>query len=140
MRTTVGLSAKAVAGLLAISSSAAWSGQWAGHLATLFQAQIDCTNTDSEECLPYLAEAVAVADVLGYQAKTIIPSNKRDDPHFSVAFDTGAPESCTANWLQSMNGESLLHSALGLPVVGRDAKSTYWVAALMRASRQLCHS
>ncbi len=39
-----------------------------------------------------------------------------------------------------MNGESLLHSALALPVSGEDAKSTYFTDALMRASRQLCHS
>ena len=35
-----------------------------------------------------------------------------------------------------MNGQSLLHSALSLPV--DSPERIYWVAALMRASRQLC--
>jgi hypothetical protein len=54
--------------------------------------------------------------------------------------DTMRQEKCSQNWLQYMNGESLLHSALALPMDTRSAKSFYFVQALIRASQQLCHS
>jgi hypothetical protein len=37
--------------------------EWNGHLATLFDAQAACADTYSVECQPFLAEAVAVAEV-----------------------------------------------------------------------------
>jgi hypothetical protein len=42
--------------------------------------------------------------------------------------------------LQSMNGPTLLRAALGLNVGVADAQRLYWVAALLQASQQLCHS
>jgi hypothetical protein len=40
--------------LLTISANAS---SWKGHLATLWDAQLACTNTDSAVCIPFLAEA-----------------------------------------------------------------------------------
>ena len=37
---------------------------WKGHLATLWDAQVACSDTNSKDCEPFLAEAVAVADVM----------------------------------------------------------------------------
>lgn len=124
----------AVAGL-AFSSPDAHGGEWKGHLATLFDAQIACTNTDSRACEPFLAEAVAIADVLTEIARL-------DDKGTSVTvtFHSMDQQQCSLNWFRSLNGQSLLHSALGLPIGVQDAKEVYWSAALMRASRQLCHS
>jgi hypothetical protein len=111
---------------------------WNGHLATLSQAQAACANTDSNECLPYFAEAVAVAQVLSEQAK--LPGVSGKDEGYGIVFHDGYEQSCSTNWLQSMNGQTLLHSALGLAVGVSDAQRLYWVAALLQASQQLCRS
>jgi hypothetical protein len=50
--------------LLAASASA----QWNGHVATLSEAQLVCRNFDSSSCVPFLAEAVAIGDILTAQA------------------------------------------------------------------------
>jgi hypothetical protein len=107
--------------------------EWRGHLASLFDAQVACTNIDSLECKPFLAEAVAVADLLDGIAR---PTDDGND--FIVTFRNMHQEKCSQNWFASLNGLSLLHSALGL---SEDSpKSIYWTDALIRASRQLCHS
>jgi hypothetical protein len=41
-----------------------WKG-WKGHHTKLFDARNACKNTDSLECEPFLAAAVAVAEVFG---------------------------------------------------------------------------
>ena len=117
--------------LLSLSDQAL-AQEWKGHLATLWDAQIACSDTNSKDCEPFLAEAVAVADVM-YDLATADKQMK-----FIVPFPYGNIMHCSGNWLRSMNGLGLLHSALGLSV--DDPKSTYWTKALMRASQQLCHS
>lgn len=119
----------------AFSSLEAHAGEWKGHLATLFDAQIACTDSSSRACEPFLAEAVAVADVPTEIAR---PDDKRTS--VTVTFHSMDQQQCSQNWLRSMNGLSLLHLALGLPIDMKDAKEVYWSEALMRASRQLCHS
>jgi hypothetical protein len=111
--------------------------EWRGHGATLKDAQIACRDIDSKSCEPYAAEAVAVVDVLSAQAK---PLTSKDRPlEFSVVFHTGHEEHCSAQWLRSLSGQSLLHTALGLD---RDAGPSpfLWSEALLRAARLLCHA
>jgi hypothetical protein len=127
---------KTIALLVALRCSGASAVEWKGHLSTLFDARIACTNTDSTECEPFLAEAVAVAEVLQEIAKPPGLNDKETD--FTVTFHNMSQQKRSENWYQSLNGLSLLHSALGLSV--DSPKSIYWVAALMRASQQLCHS
>ncbi|HXX52557.1 MAG TPA: hypothetical protein VEI98_14915 [Xanthobacteraceae bacterium] len=107
---------------------------WKGHHTKLSDAQDACTNTDSLECEPFLAAAVAVAEVFSEMAK---PDEKGD---LIVTFRDAVQERCSSNWRQHMNGQTLLHSALALPENSESAKNIYFVSALMRASRQLCHS
>jgi hypothetical protein len=127
-----------IAVLMALACSGAGAGQWKGHLSTLFDAQVACTNSDSVECEPFLAEAVAVAEVLTEIAK--VPGLDEKGMDVTVTFHNMNQQKCSQNWFQSMNGQSLMHSALGLSVDIQSAKSIYWVAALLRASQQLCHS
>jgi hypothetical protein len=118
--------------LMVLACSGAMAVEWKGHLSTLFDAQVACTDTGSSECQPFLAEAVAVAEVFSEIAKV----DEKGD--LTVTFRDMRQEKCSQNWRQYMNGQSLLHSALSLPV--DSPERIYWVAALMRASRQLCHS
>jgi hypothetical protein len=127
-----------IAMLTVTASPVAQPAPWTGRLATLFQAQAACSNTDSNDCLPYLAEAVAVAQVLSEQVKLPGVGDKEDG--YGIVFHDGYQERCTTNWLQSMNGPTLLRAALGLNVGVADAQRLYWVAALLQASQQLCHS
>jgi hypothetical protein len=117
--------------MMAVACSGAMA-DWKGHLTTFFDAQAACANMYSPECQPFLAEAVAVADVFQAIAKP-------EGTGITVAFENMRQENCSENWLQSMNGESLLHSALGLPVNSERAKNLYFSRALMMASRHLCH-
>jgi hypothetical protein len=109
---------------------------WKGHHTQLFDAQNACTNIDSLECEPFLATAVAVSDVFHEIANPPDAGGK----NFTVVFENMSEENCSQNWRRSMNGPILLHSALGLPVSSESAKSIYFVSALIRAARQLCHS
>jgi hypothetical protein len=124
--------------LLAVGCSGAmadWSRKgWKGHHTKLFDARNACKNTDSLECEPFLAAAVAVAEVFSEIAK---PDEKGD---LIVAFPGADQERCSANFRQRMNGPTLLSSVLALPVGSDSAENIYFVSALMRASQQLCHS
>jgi hypothetical protein len=112
--------------------------QWRGHLARLVDAQLACTDTNSSSCLPYLAEAVAVANVLSDTSKPLPPEDKGGV--VTVTFQNGSQEKCSGNWFRSMNGLRLLHSALGIETDTSETQKIYWVDALVRASRELCHS
>jgi len=109
-----------------------WKG-WKGHHTKLFDARDACKNTDSLECEPFLAAAVAVADVFSEIAK---PDEKGN---FIVTFPDGE-ERCSSYFRQRMNGPSLLYRALALTAGSDSAENIYFVSALMRASQQLCHS
>jgi hypothetical protein len=112
--------------------------EWRGHLSTLRQAQIECADSDSRGCVPFLAAAVAVADVLNLQAKTIMPT-KSTPVAFDIVFHSGSTERCSAQWLKSLNGLSLMHTALGL-TADEGEQNVFWTDALIRAARLLCHS
>ena len=121
--------------LLCSGAVADWSFKgWKGHHTKLFDARNACKNTDSPECEPFLAAAVAVAEVFSEIAK---PDEKGD---FIVAFPDAVQERCSANFRQRMNGQNLLSSVLALPMGSDSAENIYFVRALMRASQQLCHS
>ena len=105
-----------------------------GHLATLSDALLACTNTESRACEPYLAEAVAIGDLLKRIAKPT------DEDDVIVVFNSMNQTKCTVNWFRSLNGQSLLLSALGLSVGFAEKKHIYWTDAIVRASRQLCRS
>jgi hypothetical protein len=121
--------------LACTSATAVELPRWKGHLTTLFDAQVACTDMLSPECEPFLAEAVAVADV--FQA---IALGHVESGNFTVVFRNMNQENCSQNWLRSMNGQGLMHVTLALPIDSDDAKNIYFTDALMRASRQLCHT
>jgi hypothetical protein len=127
-----------LASLCAVASAGARSTEWNGHLATLIEAQAACKNAQSNECLPYLAQADAVATVLSQQVKLPGANSKQDA--YGIVFRDGYEQNCSSNWLQSMNGQTLLHSALGLAVEVRDAQRLNWVVALLQVAQQLCHT
>jgi hypothetical protein len=107
---------------------------WKGHHTKLFDAQNACKNKDSPECEPFLAAAVAVADVFSEIAK---PDEKGD---LIVTFPDAVQERCSSNFRQRMNGQTLLYRALALTEGSDNAENIYWVSALIRVSQQLCHS
>ena len=121
--------------LLCSGAMADWTFKgWKGHHTKLFDAQNACKNTDSPECEPFLAAAVAVADVFSEIAK---PDEKGD---LIVTFPDAVQERCSANFRQRMNGPTLIYSALAHPVGSDSAENIYWVSALIRVSQELCHS
>lgn len=112
---------------------------WFGRLATLYQAQLGCRNDVNRlTCLPYMAEAEAIGQVLQAQARPSDPSS--GERTYGIVFHQGAVERCTDNWMQSTNGLALLRAGLDLSVTVSEARTLYWVDALLRASEELCHS
>jgi hypothetical protein len=87
-------------------------------------------------CLPFLAQAVAVADVM--KELSYVDRDAKED-FVVVPFPYGNLTHCSQNWLKSMNGLGLLHLTLGSSAFDEN-KNTYWTHALMVISRQLCHS
>jgi hypothetical protein len=121
--------------ILALSGQAR-SQEWKGHLATLNEARIACSDTHSKACEPFLAEAVAVADVM--KELSFVDKDAKED-FVVVPFPHGNLTHCSENWLKSINGLGLLHATLGSGAFDEN-KNTYWTQALMQVSRQLCHS
>jgi hypothetical protein len=121
--------------LVCSGAMADWSFKgWKGHHTKLFDAQNACKNKDSPECEPFLAAAVAVADVFSEIAK---PDEKGD---LIVTFPDAVQERCSSNFRQRMNGQTLLYRALALTEGSDSAENIYWVSALIRVAQQLCHS
>ena len=115
-----------------------------GAHAKLLDALIACTDTDSDACVPYLAGAVAVGALLNDQANIASlgrrDKSRTDDDRVDIVFYGAQVTRCSVNWLQSLNGQTLLHSALGLPVTFAESKNIYWTDALRRAAISLCHT
>ncbi|MGF6637284.1 hypothetical protein OKW39_004500 [Paraburkholderia sp. MM6662-R1] len=113
-------------GVLAAPASA----QWNGHLATLSEAQLVCRNFDSSSCIPFLAEAVAVSDVLTSQADV-----HGDRSSVYLPGPNGSSVKCGDGFsLTDLNGEALTHAALT-----RDpAVNFYWSNAVFVAALDLC--
>jgi len=55
----------------------AWSLEWRGHLSTLGDARIACSDTHNKECQPFLAQAVAVAHVM--QELSVVDTAAKED-------------------------------------------------------------
>jgi hypothetical protein len=83
---------------------------------------------------PFLAAAVAVADVFSEIAK---PDEKGD---LLVTFPDAVQERCSSNFRQRINGPTLLYRALALTEGSDSAENIYWISALIHVSQQLCHS
>jgi hypothetical protein len=122
--------------LLLSLSGHAWAQEWKGHLATLNEARMACSDIHSKDCEPFLAEAVAVAEVM--KELSFVDKDAKGD-FVVVPFPHGNLTHCSENWLKSMNGLGLLHSTLGSGAFDEN-KNTYWTQALMQVSRQVCHS
>jgi hypothetical protein len=117
---------------LAIVSGAP-AADWHGHLATLKQAQLACLVLTSLDCLPYLAEATAVADVLTATTKV---SRENGRTAITAVFRNGNVQHCSENWLrQTLNGQRLMRDALAL----NSRSHFYWVDALLAAAQDRCH-
>ncbi len=56
--------------LSVITAAGPAQADWLGHLARLSDAQNACRDIDSKACEPFLAEAVAIADLLHEQSNT----------------------------------------------------------------------
>lgn len=123
-----------MAGLLCISSQSAmadtWVGTWDGHLATLEEAKIACQDTSSTSCLPYMAQAVAVADTLQAQA------NYKNQSEVQVPGLEGSILTCDPSIVQQLNGEDLMYLALATEPT--DGWPFYWDDALFRAALKSC--
>src|SRR6516165_4053518 len=134
-KTIAPLIAGLLIALVCSGAMADWSIKgWKRHHTKLFDARHACQNPDSLNSKPFLAAAVAVAEVFSEIAK---PDEKGD---LIVTFPGAVQERCSANFRQRMNGQNLLSSVLTLPVGSDSAENIYFVSALMRASQQLCHS
>ena len=105
---------------------------WRGHLATLQDARIACRDVDSYDCLPYLAQAVAVADTLSDQAKFDL---KRPD-EFQIPGARSSTWICDTSVYRQFNGEALLHLALAADFTNED--SVYWDNALFTSALLRC--
>jgi len=108
--------------------------EWQDHLATLRRAQAACRDINSQACLPYRAEAVAVADVLA--ATTSVSTSSKGDVTVTAVFRNGNQQRCSRNWLRDvLNGQRLMRSALSLD----PRRHNYWVDALLAAAQQMCY-
>jgi hypothetical protein len=116
--------------LLLLVSPNAIATEWMGHLAKLEDAKVACRDIDSVECRPFLAQAVAVADVMislthyaikGGEEEILLPNH-----------DQGTFLYCGRVFVEKMNGETLLYMTLA-----RD-NPFYWTEALLATVYQLC--
>jgi hypothetical protein len=110
--------------VLSLMFSAASQAEWMGHLAQVKQARLACRNMDSNACQPFLAEAVAVADVIHLQASSKELSAKEIVLLVPVA-NKGVRQ-CRGSILQ-ISGESLLQATLGRTDLD---ENQYWTEAL----------
>jgi hypothetical protein len=109
-------------------------GQWAGHLTKLSVAQLACQTIDSSACLPFLAEAVAVADTLTTQA-SVRTGNDKDIIQLPGA--DGSSARCSERFtLRELNGVILTHLAL----IRDPHLNFYWSNALFVAALGLCRT
>ncbi len=119
--------------LSVITASGPAQADWMGHLANLSDAQNACRDIDSNACEPFLAEAVAIADLLHEQSKVAKVGGE------DKAFLPGGLMSvwaCDLSVHDRLNGQSLLHLALALSAP--DSESLYWTQALRAAALQQC--
>ena len=107
-------------------------GQWTGHAATLDEAQLACHDIDSSACLPFLAEAVAVGDILTTQAGV---RNGGDKQGIQLPGPNGSNVKCSERFrLPDLNGITLTHLAL----TRNPHINFYWSNALFVAALDLC--
>jgi len=112
-----------VLGMILLASQASHA-EWMGHLARVTHARLACRNLDSNACQPFLAEAVAVTDVIQIQASPKELSTKEIVLLVPVA--NKAVRQCRGSILQ-LSGETLLQSTLGRTDLD---DNQYWTEAL----------
>lgn len=115
------------AGLLYLSPQPAMADTWTGHLASLRDAKIACRDINSAECLPYLAQAVAVADTLSAQALS-------EQNEISIPGRAGSTLICNTAVLHFLNGQYLMLVAL----TADDKTLFYWDDALLASALRSC--
>jgi hypothetical protein len=111
-------------GFLLLMFSAISHAEWMGHLAQVKQARLACRNLDSNACQPFLAQAVAVADVIHLQASA------KDLSVWPVVWlvpvGNKGVRQCHNSILQ-LSGEALLQASLGRTDLD---ENQYWSEAL----------
>ncbi len=124
-------------GVLSILSSLFFLGpakaEWRGHLARLFDAEEACRDIDSQACEPYLAAAVAIADLLYEQAK---PDRARAEEIFLLPGGAMSVWECGLEPFKRLNGRSLTYMAIALSAP--EPKNLYWTQALLGAALKDC--
>ncbi len=122
----------AAIGMVYISPQSAMADTWDGHLATLQDAKAACRDVDAVSCLPYTAQAVAVADTIHAQA--VYNANRND---FKIFGRDGSVWICDDSVSNHLNGEDLTY--LALATEPSDGEPFYWDDALLIAALNLCH-
>jgi hypothetical protein len=108
-------------GLLLLMFTTLSHAEWLGHLTQVKQARLACRNLDSNACVPFLAQAVTVADII-HQQVTL----SADLTIWLVPVGNGSVRKCHEGIVQ-MSGESLLQATLGRTNLD---DNQYWSAAL----------
>jgi hypothetical protein len=119
-----------------LPSEHALARDWQAYDARLRDAQVACQEINSAACTPYIAEALGVAAALTEAAKVNMSAGGTT---YTVVFHSGRQETCTERWREIMNGLQLTQLAIASEGDIDAAQETYWLAALMRASREHCH-
>ena len=107
---------------------------WRGHLATLQDAEAACIDWSSDSCLPYLAEAVAVADV--FHAQIYYDSKQYA---WTMPGSNGSTLVCADIEIAELNGQSLLHLALAVDPADLHGDHR-WTSALLFSALHLCRA
>jgi len=113
---------------LGIASQSAIADAWKGHFATVQDARIACRDINSDSCLPYLAQAVAVADIFSDQAR-LGRGGVDEIPGGGISIWVCDPDVLG----KDLNGENLLHLALA-----SNFDPPYWDHALFLTVLHLC--
>jgi hypothetical protein len=122
-------------GLFCSSFQPAHASSWNGHLAMLSDAKGACSDIDSDSCLPYLSEAVAIADTLHTQASY---DAKKREVH--IPGGDGSILTCGSNFFKRLNGQDLAQSALAMEPSDNTETSPYWSDALFKAAVNMCQA
>jgi hypothetical protein len=119
---------------LLLFAQQATAGDWQGIHARFRDAQVACQNINSRACEPYLAEAVAVGEILQDQAvvKDVSPGHRI----VQLPGSKGVMMVCGNGVLSKLNGLTLLHTAFVIDA----APDAYWDIVLFRAVLFLCEA
>jgi hypothetical protein len=122
-------------GLLCTLFRPALANSWAGHLATLSDARSACGDINSDSCVPYVSEAVAIADTLHTQA-----SFDAQNGELHIPGADGSIVTCNPKSLEVLDGSDLARSALGMTPPENGGDPFYWSDALFKAAVKMCQT